>query len=189
MTEPSLLFINNSKLISLIPNSFITLSTAGRWKISQSLKSCCTKHLHITSPNLWFFDNGIQISSSDESRGSSKTNLNEGRRQIAQADKISGTSARRQADPRDGIKFSFGERSRVTNYTYIHPFLPSTTRQIDFRPTMMPGFSSLETARAIRPPLRASPPLLPCNCNSNSGCNERWYDRNFLRFRAEKCKL
>lgn len=113
------------------------------------------RNICITSPNLWFF--GIQISSSDESRGSSKTNLNEGRRQIAQADKISGTSARRQADPRDGIKFSFGERSRVTNYTYIHPFLPSTTRQIDFRPTMMPGFSSLETARAIRPPLRASP--------------------------------
>lgn len=154
----SSLYINNSKLISLI-TKFVHHSFDCRPLKNISIIEILlheTFALHdIISPNLWFF--GIQILSLDESRGSSKTNLNEGRRQIAQADKISGTSARRQADPRDGIKFSFGERSRVTNYTYIHPFLPSTTRQIDFRPTMMPGFSSLETARAIRPPLRASP--------------------------------
>jgi len=33
-------------------------------------------------------------------------------------DEITGTSAWRQADPRDGIKFSFGARSRVTNYRH-----------------------------------------------------------------------
>lgn len=64
-------------------------------------------------------------------------------------DEITGTSAWRQLDPRDGIKFSFGARSRVTNYRYRGPPLPplpppSVARQIDFRWTF--GFSSVTEA-------------------------------------------
>lgn len=58
-------------------------------------------------------------------------------------DEITGTSAWRQPDPRDGIKFSFGARSRVTNYRYRG--LPPSARQIDFRWTF--GFPSVACGR------------------------------------------
>ena len=55
-------------------------------------------------------------------------------------DEITGTSAWRQPHPRDGIKFSFGARSRVTNYRY-RGLSPTPARQIDFRWTF--GFPSV----------------------------------------------
>lgn len=61
-------------------------------------------------------------------------------------DEITGTSAWRQPDPRDGIKFSFGARSRVTNYRYRG--LPPPARQIDFRWTF--GFSPVARGSSLR---------------------------------------
>ena len=78
-------------------------------------------------------------------------------------DKMSGTSARRQADPRDGIKFSFGERSRVTNYRYPAPPTSSdSSNRFSYRCS---DFPRSEAWAPIVPPTSPQPPpatIQPC---------------------------